>query len=518
MIVVGPILWVAMLAVGPSGGKVPTYERDVRPILARRCVPCHNAKDLDDLDTSGGLALDTFEAALKGTTRHRVFSAGNPAASPIYSRLVDADEDRRMPQNEDPLDDASREIIRRWIDDGAPRGEAVVVAKSEAKGPTRRVSRALDVTIGLPATKSKEGATQIRLKVGPLPSVSSLALSADGATLAVGTYGQVTLWDLPKREPIAVLDDIPGPILSLAFSPDGKTLAAGAGLPARSGVIRLLAMPGAKPLRTLEGHRDVVAGLAFRADGKSIVSGSYDATVRTWEVATGKPTGVFKGHSDFVYDVAYLPDGKSILSASKDRTLKRIDAATMTEMRTYGEHDDDVLALAVRPDGSGFVSAGNEPQVRSWTLDAEKSAKRVGAHGGPVHQLAFSRDGKRLASASGDATVRLFDAAGPSTLRSLPGPTDWQYAVAISGDGRRVAGGGWDGVVRVWDAEAPRMEAILVQPPSPSPGHPSWLSVDGDGATAGSDDLREVVRWVVGGKEAKSRPTDAMKGGGPVKK
>ncbi len=498
------LLGLAMLAAGPPDGKAPTYERDVRPILARRCTPCHNARELDDPETSGGLALESFDAALRGTARRKVVTPGNPAGSPLFARLVDGDEDRRMPQNEDPIDPASRDLIRRWIDDGAPRGEPVAAAKVEGK-KTRKVVRSIDVAIPLPESKSKESPSGLRLKVGPLPAVSSLALSADGATLAVGTYGQVTLWDLARREPIRVLDDLPGPVLALTISPDGKALAAGAGLPARSGVIHLYAMPGGKPLRTLGGHRDVVAGLAFRPDGKALASASYDATVRTWDVASGKPAGVFKGHSDFVYDVAYLPDGKSLLSSSKDRTLKRIEAGSMTELRTYGEHDDDVLALAVRPDGSGFVSAGNEPQLRSWGLDAEKSAKRTGAHGGPVHQLAFSRDGKRLASASGDASVRLFD-SGPSSLRTLPGPTEWQYAVAISADGRRVAAGGWDGIVRVWDAEAPKLEAILLQPPAPSPGEPSWLAVAPDGAIAGSDDLRTAVRWVVGGKETKKRP------------
>lgn len=508
MPLLGPTLWLAASVALLDGGP-PTFERDVRPILGRRCTACHNAKDRDDPETSGGLALDSFDAAMTGTKKHKVVAPGKASESPLFARLVEADEDRRMPPDEESLDLATRELIRRWIDAGAPRGEPAAAAKPAAKAPARRVVRSVDVAIPLPA--SKGGPTEIRLKVGPLPAVSSLAFAADGSTLAVGTYGQVTLWDQVKREPIRILDDLPGPVLALAFSPDGKTLAAGSGLPARSGIIRLYAMPEARPLRTLEGHGDVVAGLAFRPDGRALASASYDATVRTWDVGSGSPAGVFKGHSDFVYDLAYLPDGKSILSASKDRTVKRIDAEKMVELRTYGEHNDDVLALAVRPDGSGFVSSGNEPQLRSWGLDAVKSAKRVGAHGGPVHQLAFSRDGKRLASASGDKSIRLFNGADVSSLRTLPGPTDWQYAVALSADGKRVAGGGWDGVVRVWDADAPRIEAILLQPPAPSPGQSSWLAVGPDGSADGSADLLGAIRWVVGGKETKDRPANPAK-------
>lgn len=506
MSILGLTLWLASGAISALDEKGPTFERDVRPILARRCVACHNAREIDDPETSGGLALDTYDAALKGTAKHSVVAPGKSAESPLYARLVDSDEDRRMPLDEEPLDGPTREVFRRWIDSGAPRGETVASSKPASVSRARRIVRTIDVAVPLPPPSSQGGPTELRLKVGPLPAVSSLAFVGDAATLAVGTYGLVTLWDIAKHEPVRVLDDLSGPVLALAISPDGKTLAAGAGLPARSGVIGLYSLPEGTLLRTLEGHRDVVAGLAFRPDGKEIASASYDGTVRTWEFATGKPAGVFKGHSDFVYDVAYWPDGKSILSASKDRTVKRIDAAKMIEQRTYGEHNDDVLALAVRPDGSGFVSAGNEPQVRSWTTEAEKSAKRTGAHGGPVYQLVFSRDGKRLASASGDRSIRVFDGVSLSPLRSLPGPTEWQYAVAISADGRRVAGGGWDGVVRVWDAEAGKLEAIVLQPPTLHPGRISWLMVAPDGSIAGSDDLRAAVRWVVAGRETRDRP------------
>lgn len=506
MSLLGLTLWLASGSAAAVDDRAPTFERDVRPILARRCTACHNAREIDDPETSGGLALDSFDAVLKGTAKHKVVAPGRPSESPLYARLVEDDEDRRMPLDEAPLDAPAREVFRRWIDAGTPRGEPAAGPKPAASVPARRVVRSIDVSVPLPPPTSKEGPTSLRLKVGPLPAASSLAFVGDGPTLAVGTYGQVTLWDLATRTAIRTLDGLTGPVLALASGPDGTILAAGAGLPARSGVIHLYAMPGGRLLRTLEGHRDVVAGLAFRPDGKEIASASYDGTVRTWEVATGKPAGVFKGHSDFVYDVAYWPDGKSILSASKDRTVKRIDAAKMVELRTFGEHNDDVLALAVRPDGTSFLSAGNEPQLRSWTIDAEKSSKRVGAHGGPVHQLAFSRDGKRVASASGDQSIRVFDGANVAPLRSLPGPTEWQYAVAISADGRRVAGGGWDGVVRVWDSEAGKLEAILLQPPALGAGQSSWLAVAPDGRVDGSDDLRAAVRWVVGGRETRDRP------------
>ncbi len=490
----------------------PSYERDVRPILAKRCVVCHNVKEIEDPDVSGGLALDSFEALMRGTTKHKVVVAGKSAESELYSRLNETDEERRMPLSDVPIKPLQRDLIRRWIEAGAPRGTPTEVAGlTPSKPALRRVVRSLDLTLSLPAVPPNKSALEMRLKVGPIPGVTSLAFGNDGTTLAVGTYGQIAIWDVPKRELIRMIDDIPGPVLALAHSPDGKVLAAGAGLPSRSGVVRIINANDGSTIREFDGHRDVVSGLAFRPDGKRLVTGSYDATVRFWDLETGKASGVFKGHSDFVYDVAFWPDGKSVISSSKDRTVKRINADSATEMRTYGEHNEDVLAIAVRPDGTGFVSAGDEPSIRSWLPDADKSAKKVGVHGGPVQQLAFSRDGKRLVSASGDKSIRLFDGKTGAHLRPLLGPTEWQYAVAVSPDGRRVAGGGWDGVVRVWDPESAKLEAVLLQPPSISPGAPAWLAIAPDGEVKGASDLRSAVRWVVGGKEVKERPASPSK-------
>src|SRR4051794_4157528 len=119
MPLLAPLLVLALASDGP-----PTYERDVRPILARRCVACHAAKKLDRVELSGGLALDSYEAALRGTAEHRVVDPGKPEASPRAARLEDPDDERRMPLMDEPLPEDQRTLIRRWIAAGAPRGEA----------------------------------------------------------------------------------------------------------------------------------------------------------------------------------------------------------------------------------------------------------------------------------------------------------------------------------------------------------------------------------------------------------
>jgi len=499
----------ALAADGP-----PTYERDVRPLLVKRCTVCHNAGKVNDQDVSGGLALDSFDAALKGAVGRPVVVPGKADASELVKRLTDADEDRRMPLSDKPLSKDDVDVFRRWVEAGAPRGEPVAVtAEARPQVKRRRLARSLDVVIPVeakvpPNTKGLEpgGPVQLALKVGPLPSVTALAFRGDGRLLAVGTYGAVVVWDLVDGRPAVTLADVPGPVHALTFGRDGRRLAVGSGLPARSGVVRVYDVPGGTLLHEFTGHNDVVAGLAFRPDGGQLASASFDQTVRLWDLVLGRPAGVFQGHSDFVNDVAYDRDGKTVLSVAKDRSVKRIDAVKVKELRTYSDHEDDVLAVAVPPEGGRFVTAGNEPQLRWWSAGDEKPAKKVGGHGGPVHQLAFSGNGARLISAGGDGTVRLWDGRTGAFQKTLaaPGPSEWQYAAALSVDASLAAAGGWDGLVRVWDADSGALRATLMQPPGDDPAAVEWLAVAPSGYVAASPALARLTRWRVGGKEVSS--------------
>lgn len=490
----------------------PSYESAIKPLLARHCTACHNPKKLDDPDLSGGLALDSYEAVLKGSTQHRVIEPGHADKSELIKRVNESDEDRRMPLLDDPLSEAERRLLSRWVDAGAPRGEPVAAtptaAATASTRPTFRAIRSVDVVVPVDVKAPKGtagmgpgGAMELVLKVGPLPVVSALAFRGDGSALAVGTYAQVTLWDLEDARPICVLRDLPGPVHALAFSRDGKQLAVGSGRPAESGSVRIYTVPDGTLEQDLEGHGDVVYALAFRPDGAQLASAGFDQTVRLWNLLDGKNELTFKGHSDFVYEVAYTPDGRNVLSSSKDRSVKRFDARSGKGLRTYSDHDDDVLALAMKPDGSAFVSAGNEPQLRWWTIEGEKPTRKVGGHSGPVHQIQFSGNGKRLISASGDKSVRVWDGSTGIFQRTLPGPTDWQYAAALSHDGHLAAAGGGDGFVRVWNADSGQLLATFLQPPSLSPATTDWLAIAPSGYLAASEEILALVRWRVGGSK-----------------
>jgi WD40 repeat protein len=492
---------------------IPTYEKDIKPLFAKYCTVCHRASKRNALDISAGLALDTLEGILAGSARDKVIVPGKASQSELARRLADPDEDRRMPLQDQPLSSSQQRLVRRWIDAGAPRGTPAAPAGNTALAEPRRPRfvRSLDVTVPCEVTLApgspgapRGGALAVSLRVGPLPAVTALAFRGDSRLLAVATYGQVVLWDLQDGQPAGAIREIPGPVHAVAFSRDGRRLALGAGLPARSGVVRVYSVPDGTLIHDFTGHEDAVFAVALRGDGAQLASASFDQTVRMWDLGLGRPEGVFRGHSDFVYSLAFTPDGRALLSAGKDRTIKRINTRTFKEEHTFSEHNEEVLAVAAHPDGKRFVSAGGEPQIRWWAYDGEKSQARRGGHSGSVHQLAFSGDGQWLISSGSDKTVRLWNGNTGAPGKQLPA-LDWQYAAAISDDGKLAACGGWDGLVRLWNTASARLCATLVQPPSvdESAGEEQrsrtdWLAITPGGHVAGSRPLIEMLAWRAG--------------------
>ena len=115
-----------------------------------------------------------------------------------------------------------------------------------------------------------------------------------------------------------------------------------------AGLTAALPLPArdTEPRVKLDGHAREVASVAFSPDGKTLASGSWDSTIKLWEVATGRNTATLKGHSSYVSCVAFRPDGKTLASASWDSTVKLWDVATGKETATLQGHRGAVWSIA----------------------------------------------------------------------------------------------------------------------------------------------------------------------------
>jgi WD40 repeat protein len=342
----------------------------------------------------------------------------------------------------------------------------------------------------------------VRLRAEPLDfkegDVTSVAFSPDGKTLATGIdyrlidrgqrpYGGVTLWDVVSGER---LRDLPihsdmGPVTSVAFRPDGKTLAA-----SHSGGVTLWdeeqgTWRPAKPLLTEEGN---VTSVAFSPDGKTLAAGYGNAYanrgvggVALWDAKPGRwqPAERPLVVQGSVSSVAFRPDGKALAAgyggSGTDRGVSGVVLWDAREGAAWQQPDAPLLvtegsvtSVAFRPDGKALAAAyrggGTNSGVALWDAKPGKwqSAEPLPVAEGSVQSVAFRPDGKALAAgyamalypAGYGSGVVLWDEPRGSLLQagSLPESAGHVWSLNFSPDGKTLAafyGGG----VTLWDAQ-----------------------------------------------------------------
>jgi WD40 repeat protein len=331
----------------------------------------------------------------------------------------------------------------------------------------------------------KEPATSY---IGPTQPVTGLAFTLDGKTLAAGASdGDLKLYD-PQTEPLKVLATVPahppgvtalafdptavqtpllastgidgklcfwklvnnklkldstlagknGVLYSLAFTPDGKTLAYGA----QDGTIHLLSVKTRQDRAVVKGHPLHVSALAY-AKGQHLISGSYDWTVRRWDdIGGAKPTQktVTSGHLALAYAAAFAPDDSTLLTGGEDNTLRLWDVgAPAAREKGVLPSPQRVYAVAYFPDGQRAAAAGGNNDAQIWDLVGRRLALQLKGHKHIVSSIAVAPDGKQILTGSHDKTMRLWDTRFGKELHLFDGPTTVVNMVAFAPDGRRAA-------------------------------------------------------------------------------
>jgi WD40 repeat protein len=295
--------------------------------------------------------------------------------------------------------------------------------------------------------------------------VESVAFSPDGRTLATASRdGKAQLWDVATGQQRTSLQHRTQYVRGAVFSPDGRILAirsdeyASSSSPSRYPV-RLLDAATGTDFAVLE-HPDSINSIAFSPDGRTLAAGSRDGTVRLWDSATGREGFVLK-HLGAVAQVTFSPDGRNVATASRDGTARVWDTATGGE-RAVAKHPRQVNTVTFSPDGRTLATGSDDGTARLW--DAVTGEERaVLGHQGPVAAVVFSPDGYSIATASQDGTARVWDTATaePHAVLRHPLPVN---AVAFSPDGRILASASKDGTARLWGVAGSNERAVRYYP------------------------------------------------------
>jgi WD40 repeat protein/transcriptional regulator with XRE-family HTH domain len=305
-------------------------------------------------------------------------------------------------------------------------------------------------------------------------AVLSVAFGPDGKTLATGDNdGTVQLWDVAARQQIGLPLSSTGAVNAVAFSPDGKTLATGSA----DGTVRswdlAISLP-AGPLQAFggtvtsrsagsllfNGHTSVI-WVAFSSDGKILATGDSDGTVQRWVVATRHPIGApFTVEAGQVDSMALSPDGKTVATGSADGKVRLWDIATRRQLQLgypgIGQ-GSPVYSVAFSPNGKTLASGSASDTVQLWDMATRQPTglPLINGHAG-IDSVTFSPDSKTLATGDADGTVQLW---GVTTRQQIGGPYAGHggsvTSVTFSPDGKTLASGSDDQTVRLWNVATP---------------------------------------------------------------
>ena len=281
--------------------------------------------------------------------------------------------------------------------------------------------------------------------------VRSVAFSPDGRSLASGFLnGGIKIFDVYTGLRVLSLDGHNASVNSVAFSPNSRQLASGS----RDKTIRIWDVETGAEIRALHGHDSEVRGVVFSPDGRWLVSGGHDRTVRMWRAETGRLVQVLGQHRHFVTSVAFSPNGRWIATASLDKTIKLWDVTTWQVVRTLRGHAKGIESLAFSPDGRLIASGGDDRVIKVWDTNGRELHTLSGL-ANDVTSLSFSPDGKLLAAGSLGKMIKVWRVAAGELIKTVRFTEISYNSVAFSPEGQWLALGSRD--IQLW------LKAVLTE-------------------------------------------------------
>jgi hypothetical protein len=318
----------------------------------------------------------------------------------------------------------------------------------------------MDVSAAAPAAKLEKPLAQFG---GFSDWVMSVAFKPDGKQLAAGSYDTLRIYDTAEHIQTAEVKLKNGYASDLEFSPDGRTL-----LVAGYQSVTVCRTDPYRSLRTVKAHRGQVTSLAFSPDGTRLATASDDGTIAFWDVASlidGKSTPqlTIKALDQPVSGIDISPDGKWLASASGDPDrvtqsgqVRLWDTKTGKAVREFPKHKRAATAVAFSPAGKFVISSSQDETVNVYDVDSGQALGFFGGHSRPTNCLAFISNAATIVSGSGGGSkgkneVKIWNREDGEELATIDQHSARVTDVAVSPDGRLLATSSYDKTVGLWD-------------------------------------------------------------------
>lgn len=285
--------------------------------------------------------------------------------------------------------------------------------------------------------------------------VSHLAFSPDGSTLACGAQdGTIDLYAAESGIPMETIRAPHGPPAAMGFA--GRKLAI-----ATQTQVFVLTLGGTWSLERTIGTGDAaselqdrVTSVAFSPDGRLLATGagepSRSGQIKLWDADTGQFVREIKdAHSDTVLALEFSPDGKLLASGSSDRFAKVFDVESGKLVKTFEGHTDHVTGVSWRADGRALATSGADNQVKFWDIPSGERKANGAGFGKEVDAVCYVGLSDQAVAAGGDGQIRILNEAG-AVVKTLPSASDFFHAAAVTPDGGILAVGGESGTLFVW--------------------------------------------------------------------
>ena len=280
--------------------------------------------------------------------------------------------------------------------------------------------------------------------------VWSIDFAKDGKTLAAGIGdGSVRLWDIEKEEVVRSFNAHIGNVWNVKFHP---TL----DLFATAGDDTWVKLWDLKTFDLKQGWKldNTVRAIAFAPDGKTLAAGDRDGGLYIYDVKTGQELNTIELEQTTILGIDYSSDGKLLATVGSDKTVRVFDAGTLQQRQSFKGHQGPIYSVSFAPQGPLLASVGFKSETWIWNADTGENTLKVEGQGGDNWAVGFCGQGRHLITGGQDGTAKLWSLVDGSSVATLYGHTAAVHDIALDHERKRIATSSRDGTIRVWDASA----------------------------------------------------------------